>query len=133
MIRRPPRSTLFPYTTLFRSSQFAGGYFHLMVESAHPSVGDGRGHDTSMKARRSEEHTSELHSHLNLVCRLLLEKKPSPSGLLRGGTGCPISKRPQRPRGVSSSPVPARAYFFFFNDTATTEIYTLSLHDALPI
>ena len=76
MIRRPPRSTLFPYTTLFRSKKF-------------PKI---------LKFVRSEEHTSELQSLRHLVCRLLLEKK-----------------------------------IFFFNDTATTEIYTLSLHDALPI
>src|SRR5256885_11920397 len=67
MIRRPPRSTLFPYTTLFRSSQettkcgFRGG----------PSLIHGR----PKRPRRSEEHTSELQSPCNLVCRLLLEKK----------------------------------------------------------
>src|SRR5437588_6509527 len=63
MIRRPPRSTLFPYTTLFRSSR-AGDH--------HQGPGRaGRVH----RARRSEEHTSELQSHSDLVCRLLLEKK----------------------------------------------------------
>src|SRR2546422_831792 len=65
---------------------------------------------------RSEEHTSELQSRLHLVCRLLLEKKKTaglPARVLR---------------------VPLEAFrVFFFNDTATTEIYTLSLHDALPI
>src|ERR1035441_9016423 len=88
MIRRPPRSTLFPYTTLFRSlhsgalaAQEMGG--SLTVHS------DGAG----LGARfRSEEHTSELQSLRHLVFRP-----------------------------------------FFYNDTATTEIYTLSLHDALPI
>src|SRR5436853_5074418 len=62
MIRRPPRSTLFPYTTLFRSSR--GG-------RPHPSRTWSPGH----AARRSEEHTSELQSLRHLVCRLLLEKK----------------------------------------------------------
>src|SRR6266571_8226697 len=62
MIRRPPRSTLFPYTTLFRSP--------LLRPQAHPLPGD-----PGRAARRSEEHTSELQSHVNLVCRLLLEKK----------------------------------------------------------
>src|SRR5260370_15663074 len=70
MIRRPPRSTLFPYTTLFRSASrvardhgiAAGQLFHLAVA-------------VKIAAQRSEEHTSELQSHLNLVCRLLLEKK----------------------------------------------------------
>src|SRR5579883_1183097 len=64
MIRRPPRSTLFPYTTLFRSP-FARGT--RMPEEPRPA---GHGQD-----RRSEEHTSELQSRENLVCRLLLEKK----------------------------------------------------------
>src|SRR5260370_12656692 len=71
MIRRPPRSTLFPYTTLFRSRSATrlgcrgGGVYPTLVGSGHPGRGNGR----------SEEHTSELQSHLNLVCRLLLEKK----------------------------------------------------------
>src|SRR5207237_3044246 len=66
MIRRPPRSTLFPYTTLFRSSLARG---RGRREARHP--GPARAH----RSERSEEHTSELQSHLNLVCRLLLEKK----------------------------------------------------------
>src|SRR5260370_9010100 len=67
MIRRPPRSTLFPYTTLFRSVwqlPQCGGRSH-----------SGRALAVSKSYQRSEEHTSELQSHLNLVCRLLLEKK----------------------------------------------------------
>src|SRR5437773_5425341 len=71
MIRRPPRSTLFPYTTLFRSS--TGG-----VRRAR-SRGSAAPRPTSAASarlpRRSEEHTSELQSHHDLVCRLLLEKK----------------------------------------------------------
>src|SRR5260370_13986601 len=67
MIRRPPRSTLFPYTTLFRSSLVA----KVMVELALA----GRRDTHYVVKARSEEHTSELQSHLNLVCRLLLEKK----------------------------------------------------------
>src|SRR5260370_2583692 len=63
MIRRPPRSTLFPYTTLFRSRPKRCWPGH-----TRPSV-------TPRWTSRSEEHTSELQSHLNLVCRLLLEKK----------------------------------------------------------
>src|SRR4029077_21298042 len=62
MIRRPPRSTLFPYTTLFRSTP----------QSRWCQQPDNRPLE---HRRRSEEHTSELQSHLNLVCRLLLEKK----------------------------------------------------------
>src|SRR2546430_11225963 len=76
MIRRPPRSTLFPYTTLFRSTQHAA-LSHLAsllavatgrIELARRRQSDGR----------SEEHTSELQSQSNLVCRLLLEKKKNP-------------------------------------------------------
>src|SRR5256885_6361462 len=92
MIRRPPRSTLFPYTTLFRSLQGRGGgdrrialpldlreqmdrqagRFRARQEQGQVDVGkrDDEGED-----RRSEEHTSELQSPCNLVCRLLLEKK----------------------------------------------------------
>src|SRR5260370_26928657 len=78
MIRRPPRSTLFPYTTLFRSGR------------GRVTLGDGSwivtGPDMVAGAKvrvaaRSEEHTSELQSHLNLVCRLLLEKKKTNTAL----------------------------------------------------
>src|SRR5260370_24371426 len=65
MIRRPPRSTLFPYTTLFRSNRRP---LWMGLASWH-------GESFSALPLRSEEHTSELQSHLNLVCRLLLEKK----------------------------------------------------------
>src|SRR5438034_8017964 len=70
MIRRPPRSTLFPYTTLFRSQrleQLGRGGYGFAHEVAEQLAGD--------EIRRSEEHTSELQSHSDLVCRLLLEKK----------------------------------------------------------
>src|SRR2546427_8056499 len=88
MIRRPPRSTLFPYTTLFRSGHLVGdqrghigrceqverGEAHLL-----PRVGlaldGGQRRDAHRCVDRSEEHTSELQSQSNLVCRLLLEKK----------------------------------------------------------
>src|SRR3990167_7305945 len=87
MIRRPPRSTLFPYTTLFRSlnkNKFKGRNAKMFFKEFFKLP--------ALSPFRSEEHTSELQSQSNLVYRL-----------------------------------------FFFNDTATTEIYTLSLHDALPI
>src|SRR3990167_7312102 len=87
MIRRPPRSTLFPYTTLFRSVA-AASFFSSpeAVTILMPAI------IIKMMEMRSEEHTSELQSQSNLARRR-----------------------------------------FFFNDTATTEIYALSLHDALPI
>src|SRR4029077_9393396 len=82
---------------------------------------------------RSEEHTSELQSHLNLVCRLLLEKKNLAVGSQQQDKQ-PFQLTPPivdqfQPVGSAIAGQP----FFFFNDTATTEIYTLSLHDALPI
>src|SRR3954464_10056404 len=67
MIRRPPRSTLFPYTTLFRSST--------RLNSSHTIISYASSAWSSDVCSRSEEHTSELQSHDNLVCRLLLEKK----------------------------------------------------------
>src|SRR3712207_7297855 len=82
MIRRPPRSTLFPYTTLFRSD--LEGVARLLIEEAldagaHMGQEFIRRHDAhepgSTEAHRSEEHTSELQSRQYLVCRLLLEKK----------------------------------------------------------
>src|SRR2546426_4329213 len=82
MIRRPPRSTLFPYTTLFRSD---GG--RALLDPAHDRMhvfgrahrGHGQEHG-ALVALRSEEHTSELQSPCNLVCRLLLEKKKKRKG-----------------------------------------------------
>src|SRR2546430_7587058 len=81
MIRRPPRSTLFPYTTLFRSlglyardrHRLLAHHVVALLQSPHGELemGGGRGADVD----RSEEHTSELQSQSNLVCRLLLEKK----------------------------------------------------------
>src|SRR5436190_17282687 len=93
MIRLPPRSTLFPYTTLFRSSSFFSGFLGEpgLVGEGHAQfgqerlrlfVGIRRGDDRDVETdvaldlvERSEEHTSELQSHSDLVCRLLLEKK----------------------------------------------------------
>src|SRR2546430_12635866 len=74
MIRRPPRSTLFPYTTLFRSPAAAPAHPGDHRDRDDEPPGGGRG-GPQRAARRSEEHTSELQSQSNLVCRLLLEKK----------------------------------------------------------
>src|SRR3989442_11973943 len=70
MIRRPPRSTLFPYTTLFRSPTNTSGFEMSTEARGEPSAAT-----SSRYAERSEEHTSELQSRPHLVCRLLLEKK----------------------------------------------------------
>src|SRR5215510_15893196 len=75
---------------------------------------------TLLPRMRSEEHTSELQSRGHLVCRLLLEKKKTATSRCKG-----LIRR--------CSMLLLHVSFFFFNDTATTEIYTLSLHDALPI
>src|SRR5688500_19880052 len=70
MFRRPPRSTLFPYTTLFRSSIPPGSWCSIPTTGTSTRLSHGAAHHA-----RSEEHTSELQSPCNLVCRLLLEKK----------------------------------------------------------
>src|SRR5438132_8340423 len=79
MIRHPPRSTLFPYTTLFRSIDEAAGAAEAGMRSTIPlQARKGRASylgERSTAFQRSEEHTSELQSHSDLVCRLLLEKK----------------------------------------------------------
>src|SRR2546430_13420127 len=94
MIRRPPRSTLFPYTTLFRSLS-DGNHVLKVVATAT----DGTKSELSANvqvANRSEEHTSELQSQSNLVCRLLLEKKKNtycaPTALSNSGE--PLSSQP---------------------------------------
>src|ERR1039457_853459 len=137
MIRRPPRSTLFPYTTLFRSPH---------RDRHHPY--DEHGQRGRPQAHRSEEHTSELQSPCNLVCRLLLEKKKKhkfnqmqlhESVTRNTSTALTLVSLALSVLHVVSCllVVLVCVYFFvfvfFFNDTATTEIYTLSLHDALPI
>src|SRR2546427_2417231 len=100
MIRRPPRSTLFPYTTLFRSAQgcvFADydddGRVDLFVTGfgryiLYRNLGDGKFRDV-----RSEEHTSELQSQSNLVCRLLLEKKKKNQHVHEQHTEAYLNKR----------------------------------------
>src|SRR5260370_23611643 len=102
MIRRPPRSTLFPYTTLFRS--------HSVSRHAVPKLNVGTGKSAPREVSsgtdfRSEEHTSELQSHLNLVCRLLLEKK---KGTLTRLLAAPIEPRSGRQNRRRPAPTPTR-------------------------
>src|SRR2546430_4348139 len=80
MIRRPPRSTLFPYTTLFRSRCTRSGWLTVRPNDAPTFTGtpSGSAWGSFETSSRSEEHTSELQSQSNLVCRLLLEKKKEP-------------------------------------------------------
>src|SRR5260370_27936631 len=75
MIRRPPRSTLFPYTTLFRSRHHRRTHRPPSARAIPLPSMPASAQAVDVLAQRSEEHTSELQSHLNLVCRLLLEKK----------------------------------------------------------
>src|ERR1039457_4603610 len=136
MIRRPPRSTLFPYTTLFRSPRTE------QPDAVCRECDDRARHHTDRKSTRlnsshlvisyavfclkKEEQTSEHPSPCNCVCRLPPEKSVAPAALTglcaRGSPAGGCRRRP-----------PSTVCYFFFNDTATTEIYTLSLHDALPI
>src|SRR6266496_4323091 len=127
MLRRPPRSTLFPYTTLFRSPA-----------SGHPASARASPYSRTASGPRSEEHTSELQSRRDLVCRLLLEKKKNHIlsvilGILTSLNYKNLKKLQFYILSEILTVLNFKNLFFFFNDTATTEIYTLSLHDALPI
>src|SRR2546422_5843839 len=82
MIRRPPRSTLFPYTTLFRSSEVVSRFPYPGVRGIRNLTGR-LTYKVGETGTRSEEHTSELQSRLHLVCRLLLEKKKKNSDIYR--------------------------------------------------
>src|SRR6266581_3833814 len=128
MIRRPPISTRLPCTTLFLSdlsgqhdAQAVHGIVHLVGEI------------------RSEEHTSELQSPVHLVCRLLLEKKKAYHDFRNSlSVFTTVVSKPSDNLAIVDGCLKAFSTDklfspFFFNNTATTEIYTLSLHDALPI
>src|ERR1039457_4956940 len=127
MIRRPPRSTLFPYTTLFRSNPAVWRHCRgcVLRHAAH-------------RHHRSEEHTSELQSPCNLVCRLLLEKKTEKAQ--------PHSiwwhqRRPQPCHGVPAAPriptpytlpKPPSCSFFFFNQAAPPKSFLFPQPPSLP-
>src|SRR3954465_5565259 len=138
MIRRPPRSTLFPYTTLFRSNLTAYARDAYSRASAREAIGE----------PRSEEHTSELQSHDNLVCRLLLEKKKKQEADLQTLSvhtklfpAARAGRRAARRRATVKEPRSglARAWSgsllnsFFLNEPATPEISPLPLPAPLPI
>src|SRR5690348_10015225 len=135
MFRRPPRSTLFPYTTLFRSDcaglgHPVGGFADAQATHDRPTGRAGPapgGHGGAARhdgIHRSEEHTSELQSPVHLVCRLLLEKKNTS---LHSTRSLCIS------RLKACIVTLLWLLSFFSNVPPTTAIYTLSLHDALPI
>src|SRR5260370_16837132 len=100
MIRRPPRSTLFPYTTLFRSV-WENGYPLVVGKARHGLLQDFWRH-----YYRSEEHTSELQSHLNIVCRLLLEKKKTKKHDLVNGLSHSYLARPPPLTTRHTRPIP---------------------------
>src|SRR5258708_20878035 len=102
MIRRPPRSTLFPYTTLFRSRCLLSRWHRRLGKNSYASFRRTWAFVCSSRICRSEEHTSELQSHLNLVCRLLLEKKnPKPCR-----EPCAPSATEQRYRNIGAVRIP---------------------------
>src|ERR1022692_4644504 len=118
MIRRPPRSTLFPYTTLFRSPPPSrrSPSIHRRRRSRHPP--------------RSEEHTSELQSPCNLVCRLLLEKKKTP----RSSEFALQGKNPISPlAGVAVKGSSDSNRFFFFSGGGPPDFNSLPSPTLLPI
>src|SRR5579863_4455843 len=126
MIRRPPRSTLFPYTTLFRSRMVPVKGLDVLLRAAAELLARG--------TRRSEEHTSELQSPVHLVCRLLHEKKKRCFRPCRTARRSARAAATRSSRRSSAGPSTSRLLpGFCLDDTAPTEIYTLSLHDALPI
>src|SRR5438552_5244779 len=98
MIRRPPRSTLFPYTTLFRSVTAAGAALPSAAEAKRTRHKKVRRADVVV---RSEEHTSELQSPDHLVCRLLLEKKKKTKTTSRSHDPPPTAPRPSPPHATT--------------------------------
>src|SRR5215813_5233322 len=136
MIRRPPRSTLFPYTTLFRSRERRRHVRH----AGAPGVG---AREPARDRKSTRLNSSHVRTSYAVFC---LKKKNKGRFIVDHEARIVLVRRHGWSKRVSTSkvkrsgllfrngyrPIP-RIYFFFFNDTATTEIYTLSLHDALPI
>src|SRR5438876_474182 len=140
MLRRPPRSTLFPYTTLFRSIPWrkpaparAAPRTNSQIPGRAPTRGGSAASGTSRPSRpasRSEEHTSELQSPVHLVCRLLLEKKKKNT---KARSASRVRDYTLHSHLLDLTVPLSFLLAFFFNAPAPPEIYTLSLHDALPI
>src|SRR6266581_4178263 len=123
MIRRPPRSTLFPYTTLFRSRH--------CVCAHRPSAGIFYG-SASRRDRKSTRLNSS-HPSISYAVFCLKKKRKSHRPPERDGRGQPGAEDAADGRTARQADGWVLEHRLFFNDTATTEIYTLSLHDALPI
>src|SRR5688500_2269306 len=144
LVLPPPRSTPFPYTTLFRSLalQRAQSWrsFPTQARCRSPCRAPRQWHSPSGNAtwRRSEEHTSELQSPCNLVCRLLLEKKKRSHAALDTPlpptTSLTHTAHPARAHyGYPPPSCPSPGACLCFARPSSTAVYTLSLHDALPI
>src|SRR2546430_2048334 len=138
MIRRPPRSTLFPYTTLFRSWTGLRGWFlgrpdspsqaEVLRSRARAAIPALLAAVAGIHERRTRDRKStRLNSSHSQISYAVFCLKKKNSTLQKFACGAKLSVR------VGSSSIGSIIFFFFFNDTATTEIYTLSLHDALPI
>src|SRR6267143_1372510 len=132
MIRRPPRSTLFPYTTLFR---FRGEACSIAVPSIYPAT-------PRLPRDRKSTRLNSSHSSISYAVFCLKKKKTSEDSRNVARIAMLLASLPDSVPGVTVNRLCASVLnaigdvalsFFFFNDTATTEIYTLSLHDALPI
>src|SRR6266511_2638645 len=138
MIRRPPRSTLFPYTTLFRSGRVGGG-------SARPGCRVGGSRSAGPDRKSTRLNSSHVKISYAVFCLkkkktvsvvFLTHRQRARSGTLHDDRAVPHERPHRRLREVEVCECmrfELGTSFFFFNDTATTEIYTLSLHDALPI
>src|SRR5215203_4692287 len=126
MIRRPPRSTLFPYTTLFRpAARFADG-------AVLPQVPRRAGR-SRLPVPTDRKSTRLNSSHANISYAVFCLKKKNKYQSDEHRQECPRSPSEIEVFGEVTPVALTHRLFFFFNDTATTEIYTLSLHDALPI
>src|SRR5215475_1775839 len=126
MIRRPPRSTLFPYTTLFRSPASSADA-RRSARRRTPAPGGllpGADHRSPPDRKSTRLNSSHVKISYAVFC---LKKKNSVA------TRCQPTPTPSSPTWPPCTHSSGICSFFFFNDTATTEIYTLSLHDALPI
>src|SRR3712207_5555530 len=121
MIRRPPRSTLFPYTTLFRSPQPAADAHQERVVAARAAAGAALSADDGVDGAARG------------AGRPLAVGGAADAAAAAGGRVVTAAAADRERTRLNSSPAKISYAVFFFNDTATTEIYTLSLHDALPI
>src|ERR1039458_9213155 len=122
MIRRPPRSTLFPYTTLFRSSSRLGSCFR-----ARPV-------QFFLRRSRSDRKSTRLNSsHLGISYAVFCLKKITDAVLMVCFASLSLQGAASKRALADAAEREKKMRRFFFNDTATPEIYTLSLHDALPI